>query len=89
VAHELGLAFGLLGHPWIYHSDRGMEVHSKEVIGMVKVFHPSCTTIMGMPRTPRHQGSVERANQEIKKICSEHRGDRGSKWYPQRRRKLD
>ena len=70
VAYELSNLFGMIGYPVTYHSDNGGEVHSKEVLKIVRELHPHCTTVTGRPREPRDQGSVERANQVIKKIFS-------------------
>ena len=71
VAYELSIVFGLLGYPVVYHSDRGNEVHGNPVLSIVRSMHPDCRTVAGRSRTPRDQGSVERANQMIKKVLED------------------
>jgi hypothetical protein len=66
VAYELSKWFGAFGYPVVYQTDRGREVHGREVLTIVYQMNPHCVTLMGRPRTPNDQGSVERANQQIK-----------------------
>ena len=69
VARELDHLFGFIGYPLTFHTDNGTEF-STEVINLVKEWNPSCMTVTGRPRTPRHQGSVENVNKQVKKALS-------------------
>ena len=57
--------FLLLGAPTILQSDNGSEFTS-QVISELKDLWPDLTIVHGKPRHPQSQGSVERANGDIK-----------------------
>ena len=58
-------------------SDNGKEFIATVVVDLMKESNPNCYLVMGRPRTPRDQGSVESANklvqQVLKSISSENR----------------
>ncbi len=49
----------------------GKKIMVKVVIDMIKKINPSILTVTGHPRTPRDQGSIERANKTVKRILSD------------------
>ncbi len=57
------------------HADNGKEFIATIVVDLIKESNPNCFIVMGRPRTPQDQGSVERANkivqQVLKSISSE------------------
>ena len=65
VAYHLMDIFVLLGAPIILQSDNGSEFTS-QVISELKDLWPDLTIVHGKPRYPQSQGSVERANGDIK-----------------------
>ena len=65
VAYHLMDIFLLLGAPTILQSDNGSEFTS-QVISELKDLWPDLTIVHGEPRHPQSQGSVERANGDIK-----------------------
>ena len=69
VASALDHYFSFIGYPLIFQTDNGTEFQA-EVLQILKEHNPRCTLITGRPRTPRDQGSVERANQGIKNTIS-------------------
>ena len=77
VAFELEKYFGLVGYPIIFHTDNGNEFVARQILEMISDINPAIITVTGRPRTPRDQGSVERANQIIKQavadVCAERR----------------
>ena len=79
VAHELEKYFGLFGYPTIFQTDNGNEFVARQLLDMIAEINPAIITVTGRPRTPRDQGSVERANQTVKRIladvCAERRKD--------------
>ena len=76
VAFELEKYFGIVGYPTIFHTDNGNEFTARVVIDILQDMNPSILTVTGRPRTPRDQGSVERANQTIKRIVADVRSER-------------
>ena len=71
VAYELDKYFGLVGYPTIFHTDNGNEFTAKVVVDMLKNINPTILTVTGRPRTPRDQGSIERANKTVKRMLSD------------------
>ena len=65
VASQLLDIFLLFGAPAILQSDNGNEF-TANVIGELKQFWPELKMVHGKPRYPQSQGSVERANGDIK-----------------------
>jgi len=65
VAFQLVDIFLLMGAPAVLQSDNGSEFTSR-VITELKEIWPSLTMVHGKPRHPQSQGSVERANGDIK-----------------------
>lgn len=69
VAQTLCYIFNLFGYPLIVQCDNGKEFKGevKKLIAEIQNRDSKCTTIInGQPRTPRHQGSVERSNRDVK-----------------------
>ena len=60
--------FCLIGSPHILQSDNGREFKNVNLATMIRELWPSCRIVHGKPRHPQSQGSVERVNQEIKKV---------------------
>ena len=65
VAHQLLDIFLLFGAPSILQSDNGREL-TAEIIQELKTIWPTLVMVHGKPRHPQSQGSVERANGDIK-----------------------
>ncbi|XP_064096387.1 KRAB-A domain-containing protein 2-like [Macrobrachium nipponense] len=65
VAYQLLDIFLLLGAPEILQSDNGLEFTAC-VITELKLLWPGLVMVHGKPRHPQSQGSVERANCDIK-----------------------
>ena len=65
VAYQLTDVFLLFGAPVILQSDNGSEF-TADVIRELKLMWPELTLVHGKPRHPQSQGSVERANSDIK-----------------------
>ena len=65
VAYHVLDIFLLLGSPSILQSDNGREF-TAEVIQELKILWPELHLVHGRPRHPQSQGSVERANGDIK-----------------------
>ena len=61
VAAQLMDIFPLLGAPAVLQSDNGTEF-TAHVISEIRDFWPALVTVLGKPRHPQSQGSVERAN---------------------------
>ncbi|XP_064083051.1 KRAB-A domain-containing protein 2-like [Macrobrachium nipponense] len=74
VAHNLLDIFLLIGAPSILQSDNGTEF-TAEVITELKLFWPRLVMVHGKPRHPQSQGSVERANGDIKDMLVAWMGD--------------
>ena len=60
--------FCLIVSPHISQSDNGKEFKNVNLAKMIRELWPSCRIVHGKPRHPQSQGSVERVNQEIKKV---------------------
>ena len=60
--------FNLFGAPKILHSDNGGEFRGREFVKYFQRFWPELKMVKGKPYNPRSQGSVERANQQIKNL---------------------
>ena len=74
VAHHLLDIFLLLGAPSILQSDNGSEF-TAEVIKELKIVWPRLVMVNGKPRHLQSQGSVERANGDIKDMLVVWMGD--------------
>jgi transposase InsO family protein len=57
--------FLLFGAPNILQSDNGAEF-TASIISQLKDLWPECKVVHGKPRHPQSQGSVDRANADIK-----------------------
>ena len=69
VAREFYWICSLIGYPLVLQADNGSEFAGEldSLLLEVKELDGNCVVMKhGQPRTPRHQGSVERANQDIK-----------------------
>ena len=69
VAYQLLDIFLLFGAPQILQSDNGSEF-TAQVIEELKLLWPSLIMVHGKPRHPQSQGSVERANADIKDMLT-------------------
>ncbi|XP_070183106.1 uncharacterized protein [Littorina saxatilis] len=69
VAYQLLDIFLLFGAPQILQSDNGAEFCAK-VITELKELWPDLVLVHGKPRHPQSQGSVERANSDIKDMMT-------------------
>ena len=67
VAHQLVNIFTLFGAPSVLQSDNGREFTAK-VIQELKILWPQLALVHGKPRHPQSQGSVERANADVKNM---------------------
>jgi hypothetical protein len=65
VAMQILDIFLLFGAPNILQSDNGAEF-TVSIISQLKDLWPECKVVHGKPRHPQSQGSVERANADIK-----------------------
>ena len=74
VAHHLLDIFLLIGAPAILQSDNGSEFTAL-VIQELKIVWPTLVMVHGKPRHPQSQGSVERANGDIKDMLIAWMGD--------------
>jgi transposase InsO family protein len=80
VTYELQMLFGMIGFPYIFHTDNGKEFIAAEVLRLLKSISPAITTVTGRPRTPNDQGSVENMNRIVKRLiqnCEEEERQRG------------
>ena len=68
VSRTLFEIFCLIGSPHILQSDNGREFKNINLATMIRDLWPECKIIHGKPRHPQSQGSVERVNQEIKRV---------------------
>ena len=81
VAHHLLDIFLLVGAPAILQSDNGSEF-TAEVISELKLMWPRLVIVHGKPRHPQSQGSVERANGDIKDMLVAWMGDNNTDDWP-------
>lgn len=65
VAEELTKIFFIWGAPQLLQSDNGKEFVANVIDEVVAVW-PYCKILHGRPRHPQSQGSVERANGDVK-----------------------
>ena len=65
IAYQLMDIFLLFGAPYILQSDNGSEF-TAQIISDLKELWPELVIVHGKPRHPQSQGSVERANYDIK-----------------------
>jgi transposase InsO family protein len=68
VVHELNNLFGIIGYPKILQTDNGTEFTNQQVLALLKEWNPSIHSVTGRPSRPNDQGSVERVNNEVKKM---------------------
>ena len=68
VARELKILFYEIGFPLIFHTDNGTEFMA-EVYRLIKAA-PITYSVLGRPRQPSDQGSVERGNRDIRGAIS-------------------
>lgn len=66
VAQQLYDIFTLIGAPKILQSDNGNEFVGAPLKKMMKAFWPRTELVQGSPRHPQSQGSVEKANGDVK-----------------------
>lgn len=81
VAMQLLDIFLLLGAPNILQSDNGAEF-TAHIITDLKDLWPECKIVHGKPRHPQSQGSVERANADIKDMVITWMRENHSKDWP-------
>jgi hypothetical protein len=70
VAHELSSLFGVIGFPFIFHTDNGKEFTANAIVQSLKQLCPAVTTVTGRPRKPSDQGSVENMNKLVKNLLN-------------------
>ena len=81
VAFQLVDIFTLFGAPVVLQSDNGSEF-TAAVIDELCVIWPELKIVHGKPRHPQSQGSVERANSDIKDMLISWMSDNSStEWY--------
>ena len=68
VISSLAEIFNLFGAPKILQSDNGGEFRGKEFVNYFRRFWPDVRLIRSSPYHPQSQGSVERANGQIKRM---------------------
>jgi transposase InsO family protein len=73
--------FSVFGAPRILQSDNGREFVAK-VIEELKILWPQMIIVHGRARHPQSQGSVERANGDVKKMLGLWMKDNNSKNWP-------
>ena len=69
VAFEISHYFSYAGYPLILQTDNGTEFGA-HVLRKMKEINPEMICVRGRVRKPSDQGSVERSNQDIKKITA-------------------
>ncbi|CAF1013044.1 unnamed protein product [Brachionus calyciflorus] len=80
VTNALFEVFSFLGIPAILQSDNGREFRNQIVVAL-KSMWPDLSLIHGRARHPQSQGSVERANADIKKMLATWmRDNKSTKW---------
>ncbi|XP_037782038.1 KRAB-A domain-containing protein 2-like [Penaeus monodon] len=80
VVHHLTDIFLLFGALYILQSDNGSEF-TAEVISELKIICPKLVLVHGKPRHPQSQGSMERANGDIKDMLVALMGDNNTTDY--------
>ena len=70
VKHELIKLLNEVGWPLIFHTDNGSEFCAKVLTELIRDM-PFICSVTGRTRVPSDQGSVERLNQEIKKLIDQ------------------
>lgn len=68
VSQHLYDIFTLIGAPKILQSDNGNEFVGSPLTTMMQTFWPETQLIRGSPRHPQSQGSVEKANGDVKRM---------------------
>lgn len=68
VSFHLYEIFALMGAPKILQSDNGNEFVGAPLRNMMKTFWPGTKLVHGSPRHPQSQGSVEKANGDVKRM---------------------
>jgi hypothetical protein len=66
IAMELEHFFSFFGYPQIFHTDNGPEFIAQLVFEALKEIDPNMFSVLGRPRNPSDQGSVERTNRTVK-----------------------
>ncbi|XP_068228066.1 KRAB-A domain-containing protein 2-like [Palaemon carinicauda] len=79
VAFQLANIFLLLGAPVILQSDNGSEF-TAQIINELRSLWPELSIVHGKPRHPQSQGSVERANGDIKDMLVAWMADNSTDW---------
>jgi hypothetical protein len=59
------------------HADNGKEFITTIVVDLIKESNITCFIVMGRPKTPRDQGSVESANKIVQQVLKSISLDRG------------
>ncbi|XP_068247971.1 KRAB-A domain-containing protein 2-like [Palaemon carinicauda] len=79
VTFQLADIFLLLGTPIILQSDNGSEF-TAQIITELRSLWPELSIVHGKPRHPQSQGSVERANGDIKDMLVAWMADNSTDW---------
>ena len=70
VGHVLQQMFGIVGYPFIFHTDNGKEFTGRAILSHLRRMNPNILTITGRPRKPNDQGSVESMNKMVKRVLN-------------------
>ena len=68
VGYKLQEIFGLIGCPKIFHTDNGKEFTAKLILEFLRQLNPNIIAVIGRPRWPKDQGSVENVNALVKRV---------------------
>ncbi|CAF1064355.1 unnamed protein product, partial [Brachionus calyciflorus] len=80
VATSLFDIFSIFGVPYILQSDNGREFRN-QIVNALKSMWPEMSIVHGRARHPQSQGSVERANSDVKKMLATWmRENKSTKW---------
>ncbi len=58
VRHVLQQMFGIIGYPFIFHTDNGKEFTGRAILSHLRRMNPNILTITGRPWKANDQGSV-------------------------------
>ena len=81
VSHQLYGIFTIIGAPKILQSDNGNEFIGAPLKKMMRTFWPDTKLVHGSPRHPQSQGSVEKANGDVKKMLCGLMGEKNTSYW--------
>ncbi len=68
--HVLQQMFGIVGYPFIFHTDNGKEFMGRAILNHLHCMNANILTITGYPRKPNDQGSVKSMNKTVKRVLN-------------------